>query len=67
MKKLLTSSLLAAGGWLSYASERPNIVLFMVDDMGWQVHSDPLRNFMENYYPGPMRQLLKQHLRHPNH
>ncbi len=41
MKKLLATSLLAAGGVVIQAADRPNIVLFMVDDMGWQDTSEP--------------------------
>lgn len=35
------SSLLLATGLTSQAQDRPNIVLFMVDDMGWQDTSEP--------------------------
>lgn len=43
MKKTLATSLLAAGGLLLSAQDakKPNIVLFMVDDMGWQDTSVP--------------------------
>ena len=65
MKKeiLLTSSLLCCS-FLSAQDNRPNIVLFLVDDMGWQDTSLPFWNektpFNEEFHTPNMERLAKE-------
>ena len=72
--RFIRSRLLAAGGlilsiflvseWFAHASERPNIILFLVDDMGWQDTSVPFWNkttpFNQHFRTPNMERLAKQ-------
>ena len=49
MKRLLLSCAVLLASSLSFAKDRPNIVLFLVDDMGW-VDSEP---YGSKYYDTP--------------
>ena len=72
--RCIRSRVLTAGGlimsiflvseWFVHASERPNIILFLVDDMGWQDTSVPFWNkttpFNQHFRTPNMERLAKQ-------
>lgn len=63
MRRLLTAFGLAASATSGFALERPNIILFLVDDMGWQETSVPFwteRTALNDRYRTPNMERLAQ-------